>query len=236
MNLLVISGGGHPYHESTPVLMDFLGKDGHEVRMTEDASILTTDEMQEFDALVFNTRRELELTLQENERVGLTQYVGGGHGFVCLHISGCRPAAWPEYHDLTGGGWITGESYHPPYGQFTVSVSDSDHPCAEGIGDFVTNDELYMNIASPPRQRGVSDGERRRRNTCLGPGSRAYFYARRRLRPGLDPKLWQRQGVQDYARTQRTQLPNSAVSTTGAERRELGNGQGLRAPNRISNP
>ena len=156
MNLLVISGGGHPYHESTPVLLDFLGKDGHEVKMTEDATILTTDEMKEFDALVFNTRREfdaardMDMTLEENERVALSQYVGGGHGFVCIHISGCRPADWREYHDITGGGWISGESYHPPYGQFTVNVSNSDHPCAEGIEDFVTNDELYMNIATLP--------------------------------------------------------------------------------------
>ncbi len=154
MNLLVISGGGHPYHESTPVLLDFLGKDGHEVQMSEDASILTTDAMKEFDALVFNTRREFDaasdtdMTLTENERIALSQYVGGGHGFVCIHISGCRPRDWREYHDITGGGWISGESYHPPYGQFTVNVSDSDHPCAEGIEDFVTNDELYMNIAT----------------------------------------------------------------------------------------
>ena len=154
MNLLVISGGGHPYHESTPVLLDFLGKDGHEVQMSEDASILTTDAMKEFDALVFNTRREFDaasdtdMTLTENERIALSQYVGGGHGFVCIHISGCRPKDWQEYHDITGGGWISGESYHPPYGQFTVNVSDSDHPCAEGIEDFVTNDELYMNIAT----------------------------------------------------------------------------------------
>ena len=150
MNLLVISGGGHPYHESTPALLDFLGKDGHEVQMTEDASVLTTEAMNEFDALVFNTRREQELTLEESERIALSQYVGGGHGFVCIHISGCKPAEWPEYHDITGGGWITGESYHPPYGQFTVNVSASDHPCAEGIEDFVTNDELYMNIAARP--------------------------------------------------------------------------------------
>ena len=154
MNLLIISGGGHPYHESTPVLLDFLGKDGHEVKMTEDASVLTTDEMKEFDALVFNTRREFDaasdtdMTLTENERIALSQYVGGGHGFVCIHISGCRPKDWREYHDITGGGWISGESYHPPYGQFTVNVANSDHPCAEGIEDFVTNDELYMNIAT----------------------------------------------------------------------------------------
>ena len=110
--------------------------------------------MKDFDALVFNTRREFDaasdtdMTLTENERIALSQYVGGGHGFVCIHISGCRPKDWREYHDITGGGWISGESYHPPYGQFTVNVSDSDHPCAEGIEDFVTNDELYMNIAT----------------------------------------------------------------------------------------
>ena len=146
MNLLLLSGGSHPYHESTPVLLDFLRAAGHEVQMTEDAGILATEDMLEFDALVFNTRRELDLTLAPEEQVALTQYVGGGKGFVCIHISGCRPTSWEAYHDVTGGGWKTGESYHPPYGQFTVNVSDSDHPCAEGIGDFVTNDELYMNL------------------------------------------------------------------------------------------
>ena len=40
MNLLVISGGRHPYEESTPVLNDFLKAAGHEVTVTEDASVL----------------------------------------------------------------------------------------------------------------------------------------------------------------------------------------------------
>ena len=150
MNLLVLSGGNHPYHESTPVLLDFLHQDGHEVQVTEDSNILAKEAMADFDALVFNTRRELELTLTREEQVALTQYIGSGGGFVCIHISGCRPANWSEYHDVTGGGWMTGESYHPPYGQFTVNVSDSDHPCTEGITDFITNDELYMNIGWRP--------------------------------------------------------------------------------------
>lgn len=150
MNLLVVSGGRHPYEESTPVLLEFLRGAGHEVRMTEDTAILTTDDMQEFDALVFNTRREQEITLPHEQQVALTQYVGGGKGFVCIHISGCRPEAWPDYHDVTGGGWITGESCHPPYGQFEVNVSNSDHPCAQGLTDFVANDELYIQIGWRP--------------------------------------------------------------------------------------
>lgn len=150
MNLLVLSGGRHPYEESTPILRDFLQGDGHEVQTTEDPSVLTTDAMQDFDALVFNTRREQEITLSDDQQVALTQFVGGGKGFVCIHISGCRPESWPEYHDVTGGGWITGESCHPPYGQFKVNVSNPDHPCAQGITDFVTNDELYIQLGWRP--------------------------------------------------------------------------------------
>ena len=39
-----------------------------------------------------------------------------------------------------------GTSFHPPYGQFTVNIRNSDHPGVAGISDFVTNDELYMGI------------------------------------------------------------------------------------------
>ena len=150
MNLLVVTGGRHPYEESTPILAELLKQNGHEVRVTEDPSVLVTDAMQDYDALVFNTRREQEITLAQEQQVALTQYVGGGKGFVCLHISGCRPESWPEYHDVTGGGWISGESCHPPYGQFSVKVSESDHPCAQGIEDFVTNDELYIQLGWKP--------------------------------------------------------------------------------------
>ena len=150
MKLLVVSGGRHPYHESTPILEDFLKAAGHEVTVTEDAGILASDQMRGYDGLVFNTRREAELTLAANERVGVTRFIGGGKGFVCIHIAGCRPESWPEYHDVTGGGWVTGTSTHPPYGQFTVKVTQSDHPCADGIGDFVTNDELYIKLALKP--------------------------------------------------------------------------------------
>jgi uncharacterized protein len=153
MKLLVLSGGRHPYHESTPILGDFLRKAGHEVTITEDASILAqAADMQGYDALVFNTRREAlpdlpDLTLSPAEQDGLKQFIHSGKGFVCLHISTCVPKAWPDYHAITGGGWITGTSFHPPYGEFTVHVSAPDHPGVRGISDFKTPDELYMGLA-----------------------------------------------------------------------------------------
>ena len=150
MDLLVISGGRHPYEETTPILEEFLARAGHQVDVLDDASVLVSDKMRAYDALVFNTRREAELTLASDEQVALTRFIGGGKGFVCLHISCCRPEGWHEYHDVTGGGWITGSSMHPPYGQFTVNVKNPMHPCNRGITDFVTNDELYMGLVYKP--------------------------------------------------------------------------------------
>ena len=153
MKLLVLSGGRHPYEESTPILESFLKGAGHDVTVTEDASPLADGSvMSGYDALVFNTRRENvpdfgDWTLSESQMQGLKNYISNGGGFVCIHIATCVAAAWPEYHDITGGGWISGTSYHPPYGEFTVNVSQAGHPGVSGIADFSTNDELYMNLA-----------------------------------------------------------------------------------------
>ncbi|HAJ00069.1 MAG TPA: hypothetical protein DCL97_05305, partial [Dehalococcoidia bacterium] len=122
MKLLVISGGRHPYEESTPVLETFLKAAGHELTVTEDASVLgRAAELNGYDALVFNTRREDiagfgDWALSTDEQNGMKAYINSGKGFVCLHISTCLPSGWPEYHDITGGGWISGTSFHPPYG------------------------------------------------------------------------------------------------------------------------
>ena len=153
MKLLVISGGRHPYEESTPVLNDFLQAAGHEVTVTDDASVLAgASQMGSYDALVFNTRRENvtgapDLRLSEDEQNGMKNFISSGKGFVCLHISGCLPDHWAEYHNITGGGWISGTSFHPPYGNYKVKVSNSSHPGVSGVSDFETNDELYMGLA-----------------------------------------------------------------------------------------
>jgi hypothetical protein len=153
MKLLVLSGGRHPYQESTPVLGEFLRTAGHELTITEDASVLSqAAEMGRYDALVFNTRRENipdfgDWALSPAEQDGLKAFIRSGKGFVCLHISTCLPTSWPEYHAITGGGWITGTSFHPPYGEFTVHVSAPGHPGVRGVANFKTTDELYMGLA-----------------------------------------------------------------------------------------
>lgn len=132
MNLLVITGGMHPYEESTPILEEFLKGAGHKVTVTEDASVLAdARRMGEYDALVFNTRRVRDRAMTKAEQAGMTDFIKGGKGFVCIHISGSASEDWPEYYDITGGGWIEGRSFHPPYGKFTVNVKDASNPGAK---------------------------------------------------------------------------------------------------------
>lgn len=147
MKLLTISGGGHPYEESTPVLERFLRDAGHDLTVDWEADVLgDVGEMDRYDALVFNTLRTKETTLTVPQRAGMKDFIRNGKGFVCIHISGCVPDDWPEYRDITGGGWVMDKSFHPPYGQMTVNIKNSGHPGVAGIGDFVTNDELYMGV------------------------------------------------------------------------------------------
>ena len=151
MKLLVMSGGRHPYEESTPILEGFLKGAGHEVTVMEDASVLADAAgMGAYDALVFNTRRENlpdfgDWELASPEKEGLKRYIKSGKGFVCIHIACCVPSGWSEFDEVTGGGWVTGTSYHPPYGEMRVAISNTDHAGAAGVSDFLTNDELYMN-------------------------------------------------------------------------------------------
>ncbi len=147
MKLLVISGGRHPYEESTPVLERFLKAAGHDLTISEDASVLAdAGKMSQYDALVFNTQRAGDNGMTKAEQAGMTDFIKNGKGFVCIHISGAASEDWPEYYDITGGGWVLGKSFHPPYGQFIVDLKDPEHPGAQGISGFTTNDELYMNI------------------------------------------------------------------------------------------
>ena len=131
MKLLVISGGQTPYEESTPVLESFLNEAGHDVDVSWDASKLAdANAMSAYDALVFNTMRAGENAMTSEQQAGMTQFISGGKGFVCIHIAGCASEDWMEYYDITGGGWLLNDSYHPPYGQFEVNITDADSPGA----------------------------------------------------------------------------------------------------------
>ena len=57
MKLLLITGGSHPYEETTPVLSGFLSAAGHDVTVSETAEELASGAMGAFDTIILNTRR-----------------------------------------------------------------------------------------------------------------------------------------------------------------------------------
>ena len=65
MKVLLMSGGNHPYDQSTPVLQGFLTDAGHDVIVREDAEALTDGTLNASDVLVFNTLRVGDSLLDE---------------------------------------------------------------------------------------------------------------------------------------------------------------------------
>lgn len=164
MNLLLLTGGKHPYEETTPVMTEFLQEAGHTVTVSEAADELAGD-LSDFDAIVLNTLRQpaTENELSGDKRSGLQNYVNGGGGLVSVHISAASCPDWTEMKKITGGGWVLGESWHPPFGWFEVTVDKPQHPLAKGVSSFWTYDECYCGLDIQPGidvfMHGVVEGE-----------------------------------------------------------------------------
>ena len=94
MNLLLISGGRHPYEESTPILENFLREAGHSVEVRWDTDALDElNSLAAYDALVFNTLRYGETALTKLQQDNVSNFIFNGKSFICIHISGCAPEA-----------------------------------------------------------------------------------------------------------------------------------------------
>ncbi len=145
MKLLLITGGRPPYPETTPILSRFLRAAGHTVNVSKSAKELALKTLPGYDAIVLNTRRrpDSDNDLTGPQREGLKSYVENGGGPVSVHISPDSAPEWPEMKKITGGGWTTGKSWHPPFGRMSVHVANRSHPLAKGVSDFETDDELY---------------------------------------------------------------------------------------------
>ena len=152
--VLVLSGPNNGFDQSAAIVANALKRDpALTVTLSEDKGILA-EGLGGYDVVVLGTgftafqrqpdgsnRRVPDLT-PEQER-GLFAFVKGGGGFVGVHGTGWWIGG--EAIQLVGGH----ANWHPPGLEFTVEVTDREHPITRGLGDFTVTDEIYMSAWDP---------------------------------------------------------------------------------------
>ena len=98
LNLLIVSGGKHPYEETTPVLSDFLVDSDHQVSVVTDTSEIL-GKLPAADGIILNTLRQKETDndLTDEVKSALKELVWNGKGLISLHIS---PASCPDWDEM----------------------------------------------------------------------------------------------------------------------------------------
>ncbi len=86
----------------------------------------------------------------EAAQARVREWVEGGGRWFALHGTNsaldftpdgvASPRVFPMWAETLGSQFVT----HPPIAPYTVTASDPDHPLVAGIGDFSTDDELYL--------------------------------------------------------------------------------------------
>lgn len=116
-----------------------------EADFSRDYDVLA-DGLDGYDTVLFYTDVG-ELT--EAQEAGLLNYIRTGGGFFGLHTAAASFRDAEGYHGMLNG-FFNG---HSPYMDFTVNVSDAEHPITEGLSDFEVTDELYYLKHNPAASR-----------------------------------------------------------------------------------
>jgi len=136
--LYVTTSAGYR-HDSIPTSQQVLRNLGLDVVTTEDLSLITADNLQNFDAVFFFTSGELALS--DQQKSDLLAFVREGKGFGGVHSATDTLYNWPEYGDLIGA-YFDG---HPWVQQVNVDIEDPDHPAMRALApSFQIFDEIYQ--------------------------------------------------------------------------------------------
>ncbi|MEQ9443346.1 MAG: ThuA domain-containing protein [Cyclobacteriaceae bacterium] len=118
-----------------------LGKEnGFEVTASDDPSLFTDDNLQQYDVLIFsNTNNKVFDT--EAQKTAFQNYIRGGGGFVGIHSASGSERDWPWFAQMIGGRFLR----HPKRQDFEVKVLDKNNPSTSFLPDVwqIEQDECY---------------------------------------------------------------------------------------------
>lgn len=143
---MVAAGQYHDIDFARLELLKLLGE--HEnIRCTVAADYHDVEGIAASDFLITYTCNVIP---SENEQAALRDYVSSGKRWLALHGTNSilefldegvnAPEKAPVLMETLGTQFIA----HPPIQPYTVRVADPEHELVEGIGDFETDDELYL--------------------------------------------------------------------------------------------
>lgn len=158
IQVLLITGsdvGAHVWRETSPALRTILEDSGRfEVKVTEEFRGAGPETLAPYDLVVLNyfDRKKEELWWGDRAQNALLEFVRGGKGIVIYHFSTAAFTGWEEYEKMCAGNWRPGNGHHSPSHDFTVKITDGDHPITKGIKPSfeVKHDELYSNLKWQP--------------------------------------------------------------------------------------
>lgn len=109
------------------------------VTVARDSSVLTAENLKQYDAVFFFTTGELPLSA--DQKAALLDFVRSGKGFIGVHSAADTLYSWPEYGEMLGGSF----DGHPWRQEVVVRVEDRTHPATRHLPEsFRITDEIYQ--------------------------------------------------------------------------------------------
>lgn len=103
-------------------------------------------------------RAEWAYEMEADLKDALTGHAARGGGIMALHTGCICFDDWSGWHDLLGGGWVWGQSFHAPGLEEVRVTTVADHPATDGITAFTVTDEHYRDLTLQSGARVLAEG------------------------------------------------------------------------------
>ena len=151
IRVLFISGrNNHKWKLTTPSIKKTLEDTGRfKVDVTEKPSEITAKLLANYD-VIFNGWTGYPKTTGHlwglDTEKAIDDFVAGGKGMASFHAGSSSFHDWDGFQKIIGAVWGKGTG-HGRYHEFTVDMTDVDHPITRGMKSFKTSDELWHKLA-----------------------------------------------------------------------------------------
>lgn len=149
-DVLLLSGGGrftdpwHPFPETSAALTAALRARGCDVTLSEDADagLASLAGGRLPSLLVLNLGWYGGEQFTEPATDALLAALESGLPTMLVHSTLTAFPDWPLWHEIAGGGWTYGTTYHPDYGP-NEALTVAGHVVTAGLDRFAIDDERY---------------------------------------------------------------------------------------------